>query len=79
MRLIFPGDGTGTTINGPIERIASMASLVRMASGFHLQPNRKSATGMAPICRTQMDRRHHQRFGTAMDLSEGEERVGLMH
>jgi hypothetical protein len=49
-----------------------MAALVRVASGFHLPPRRKSKTGVAPICRTEMDRRHHQRFGAAMDLSEAE-------
>jgi hypothetical protein len=41
-----------------------------MSLDIHLQPRRKSASGMAPICRTEVDRRHHQRFGTAMDLSE---------
>jgi hypothetical protein len=52
---IFPCDGTGTAINGRIETVAPVASLVRVASG------------------AEMDRRHHQRYGTAMDLSEDED------
>ena len=28
---------------------------------------------MAAICRTEVDRRHHQRFEAAMDLSEDED------
>jgi hypothetical protein len=61
-----------TVINGHADTVA-LASLVRVASSFHLQPNRKSTTDMAPICRTEMDRRHDQRFGAALGLSEGSE------
>ena len=61
-------NGTRTTINGRIDTVA-LASLVRVASGFHLRPSRPSTTGMAPTCRTEMDRRHHQRFGTTLGLS----------
>ena len=43
-----------------------------MASGFHLRSSRTSTTGLAPRCGTEMDRRHHQRFGTAVGLSEDE-------
>src|SRR6516225_3230092 len=43
-----------------------------VASGFHLRPSRTSTTGLAPRCGTEMDRRHHQRFGTTLGLSEGE-------
>jgi len=35
---------------------------------------RTSATSLAPKRRKEMDRRHHQRFGTAMGLSEDEGR-----
>ena len=48
-----------------------LASLVCVASGFHLRPSRTSTTGLAPRCGTEMDRRHHQRFGTTLGLSEG--------
>jgi hypothetical protein len=48
-----------------------LASLVRVASDYYLQPRRGSTTGMAPICRAEMDRRHQQRFRATMDLSEG--------
>jgi len=77
---IFPCDGTGTAINRRVKTVPSVASLVRVASGFHLQPSGKSTSGMAARRRTEMDRRNHQRFGTAMDLSEDESsrREGLL-
>jgi putative hemolysin len=68
---------TGAAINARIDTV-TLASLVCVASGSRLQPNRKSTTGMAPVCRTEMDRRHHQRFRATMDLSEDESwREGL--
>jgi hypothetical protein len=60
--------GTRAAINWRIT--VALASLVRVASGFHLRPSGTSTTGVVPICRTEMDRRHHQRLGAAMDLSE---------
>ena len=66
--------GTGSAIKGRIEMVAPLASLVRVASGFRLQPRRKSTGGLAAIYRTELDRRDHQRFGTAMDLSGDEAR-----
>src|SRR5262249_7416388 len=36
------------------------------------RPSRTWATSLAPKRRKEMDRRHHQRFGTAMGLSEDE-------
>src|SRR5207237_9563017 len=60
-----------------------LASLVRVASGFHHRPMGTSATSLAPKRRKEMDRRHRQRFGIGMDLSEGEgsrrNRLNLVH
>src|SRR5215471_20855441 len=50
-----------------------LASLVRVASGPHHRPSRTSATNLAPKRRKEMDRRHDQRFGIAMGLSEDSE------
>src|SRR5262249_46160186 len=47
-----------------------LASLVRVASGFHHRPSRTSATSLAARRRTEMDQRHHHRFGATMGLSE---------
>src|SRR6516225_9948633 len=54
------------------ETVAPLASLVRVASDFHHRPSRTSAASLAPKRRKEMDGRHHQRFGTTMDLSESE-------
>src|SRR5262249_18486875 len=63
--------GSRTTINERIQPV--LASLVRVASSFRLlQPIRNSTIGVARMFRTEMDRRHHQRFGAEMDLSEDE-------
>ena len=48
----------------------TLASLVRVASSYRPRPSRKTASSVAPICRTEMDRRRHQRFGTTLGLSE---------
>ena len=47
-----------------------LASLVRVASGFHRRPSRTSATSVAPLRRTEMDFGQDQRLGTTLDLSE---------
>jgi hypothetical protein len=46
---VISSDGAGTAINGRNDTIA-LASLVCVASGFHLRPSRASTTGMVPIC-----------------------------
>jgi hypothetical protein len=48
----------------------ALASLVRLASSFHLQPRRKTANGVARPRRTKMDFGFNQRFGTTLGLSE---------
>ena len=42
----------------------ALASLVRVASSYRPRPSRTTASSVAQICRTEMDRRRHQRFGT---------------
>jgi hypothetical protein len=42
---IFACNGTGTAIKRRIETVASLASLVRVASGFYVQPRRTSPSG----------------------------------
>ena len=48
----------------------AMASLVRLASGYHLQPSRTMACSVAPGRRSEMEFGHHQRLGTTLGLSE---------
>jgi hypothetical protein len=48
-----------------------MASLVRVASSYCLQPSGTMASGMAPRRRTKMDFGHDQRFRTTLGLSAG--------
>jgi len=46
-------NGTRTAINGRVDTV--LASLVRVAPSFHFQERRKSTTGVAAICRAEMD------------------------
>ena len=56
--------------DAPHTIIPAMASLVRVATGYRLQPSRRMASGVAPRRRTEMDFGHQQRFGTTLGLSE---------
>ena len=61
----------GTATNGNLE--AALAPLVCLASRLGLvQPIRNRTIGVARIFGTEMDRRHHQRFGAAVGLSQDE-------
>ena len=53
----------------------ALASLVRVASSYRPRPSRTTASSVAPICRTEMDRRRHHRFGTTLGLSEDSDKI----
>ena len=47
----------------------ALASLVRVATSYRLQPSRTMASGVAPRRRTEMEFGHDQRFRTTLGLS----------
>jgi hypothetical protein len=58
------------------QAIKTCCSCLRAHSFKLAEPPVMDSIGLivAAICRTEMDRRHHHRFGAAMDLSESEAR-----
>ena len=59
-------------VEAPTACCYAVASLVRVASGYRLQPSRKTASSVASVFRKEMDFGHHQRLGATMSLSEDE-------